>query len=76
MADAQKVIVELIAELIERRGDDVPEITPESRIAEDVDLDSLELAELSAGLEDALGRDPYSQGTVPATVGELIAFYA
>lgn len=76
MADAEKVIVALISGLIERRGDDVPEITAESTIAGDLDLDSLELAELSAGLEDALGRDPYSQGQVPATVGELSGFYA
>ncbi len=76
MAAAEKVIVEFIAGLIQRRGDEPPEITAESTIAGDLDLDSLELAELSAGLEDTLGKDPYSQGIVPATVGELVAFYA
>lgn len=76
MAAAEKVIVEFIVGLIQRRGDEAPAITAESTIAGDLDLDSLELAELSAGLEDALGKDPYSQGIVPATVGELVAFYA
>ncbi|MTD43089.1 acyl carrier protein [Conexibacter sp. W3-3-2] len=75
MAEPTQVIVELIKGLIERRGDEPPEITPESRIAADLDLDSLELAELSAGLEDAFGRDPYSEGIVPATVGELVAYF-
>ena len=38
-------------------------------------MDSLELAELSAVLEDDLGHDPYSQGIVPQTVAELLAYY-
>jgi acyl carrier protein len=40
-----------------------------------VKLDSLEAAELSALLEDELGSDPFSEGEMPQTVGELIAFY-
>ncbi len=76
MADAERFIVETIRGLIETRGAVPPEITPASQIAADLDLDSLELAELSAALEDELGRDPYSEGIVPNTVGELAAFYA
>jgi acyl carrier protein len=38
-------------------------------------MDSLELAELSAALEDELGHDPYSDGLAPETVGELIGYY-
>ena len=38
-------------------------------------LDSLETAELSAVLEDALGQDPFSEGDMPQTVGELLDFY-
>lgn len=76
MADAGQVIVNAIRELISRRGEEAPEITPESAIAADLDLDSLELAELSAALEDELGRDPYSDGIVPRTVGDLQAYYA
>lgn len=76
MADAGQVIVDTIRELIERRGEEIPAITAESAMGADLDLDSLELAELSAALEDELGRDPYSEGIVPRTVGELQAFYA
>jgi acyl carrier protein len=41
-------------------------------------LDSLCFAILVARLEDALGTDPFTaagDGRLPATVGELIAFY-
>lgn len=39
-------------------------------------LDSLEAAELSAMLEDAFGRDPFSAGgAMPETVGDILAFY-
>lgn len=39
-------------------------------------LDSLETAELSSMLEDALSTDPFSMGQLPQTVGELLDFYA
>lgn len=52
------------------------EIGPEtSLLSEGLKLDSLELAELSALLEDRYGSDPFSDGQMPETVGEIIAFY-
>ena len=75
IADAQALIVDTIRELLERRGAAAIAIVPESKLTADLDLDSLELAELSAVLEDELGRDPYSEGIVPETVAELVAFY-
>jgi acyl carrier protein len=42
---------------------------------EGLDLDSLETAELSVLLEDELGSDPFSEGPVPTTVGDIYAFY-
>jgi acyl carrier protein len=42
---------------------------------DDLQFDSLEVAELSAILEDDLGRDPYTEGLVPRTVAEVVAFY-
>ena len=44
--------------------------------ADGLGLDSLETAELSAQLEDDLGTDPFSEGQLPQTVGELLDFYA
>lgn len=76
MADAESIVKDIIGGLLRRRGADVPEITPDSALTADLGLDSLELAELSAALEDSMGRDPYSEGLVPETVGELTGFYA
>lgn len=43
--------------------------------ADGVGLDSLETAELSATLEDEHGTDPYSAGSMPQTLNEIMAFY-
>lgn len=46
-----------------------------SLYSEGIGLDSLETAELSAVLEDELGKDPFSQGEMPETVGDIVKFY-
>ena len=53
------------------------EIAPETPLfADGIGLDSLETAELSAVLEDALGQDPFSTGDqMPQTIGEVLDFY-
>jgi acyl carrier protein len=76
LSDAEKTIRSVIDMLLERRGATGLDVAPESRLSEDLGLDSLELAELSATLEEDLGSDPYSEGLVPATVAELVGFYA
>lgn len=43
--------------------------------ADGIGLDSLETAELSAVLEDELGRDPFSSDTMPETVGDILDFF-
>lgn len=75
-ADAEAVVHKAIDVLLTRRGATGLEVTAEARLTEDLGMDSLELAELSAALEDELGHDPYSEGIVPVTVGELVAYYA
>src|SRR3954463_6580812 len=73
--DAQDTIFRSIELLLKRRDDGAAPVTLDSDLYEDLDLDSLELAELSVMLEDNLGRDPYMEGIVPRTVGEIVAFY-
>lgn len=73
-ADAEKTILAVIRSLLERHDGADVELKADSRLT-DLGLDSLELAELSAALEDELGRDPYSAGLIPDTVGEIMAFY-
>ena len=74
-ADAEKTIIATIQGLLERRGDGSIEVKASSTLSEELGLDSLELAELSAALEDDLGSDPYTEGQLPETVDEIIAFY-
>jgi acyl carrier protein len=73
--DPRKVITEAIETLLARRGASGLAIGPESKLTADLGMDSLELAELSAVLEDELGHDPYSEGIVPETVAELVGYY-
>jgi acyl carrier protein len=75
VADAEKTVLKTIRSLLKRReGGDV-EVNFESGLYDDLMLDSLETAEFSAALEDDLGSDPYTEGVVPQTVGEVIEFY-
>lgn len=57
-----------------RLGAEVDRATP--LFGEDgLALDSLETAELSAMLEDEFGKDPFSEGQMPDTVTDLLAYY-
>lgn len=72
----EKVIHSIIANLLSQQGREDVKVTDECRIHDDgLGFDSLTTAEFSAKLEDALGRDPYSEGQYPSTVGDLKAFY-
>jgi acyl carrier protein len=75
VADAKNVVVSAIRSLVKRRKGAPSEVTLDSGLYDDLNLDSLDAAELSAVLEDNLGRDPYSEGIVPRTVGEVVDFY-
>jgi acyl carrier protein len=61
--------------LLERRSVEHVDLQRHSDLYADLALDSLEVAELSATLEDRLGHDPYSIGLVPRTVSEVIEYY-
>ena len=76
MPEAETTIVNTIRGLLKRRKEkSAVEIDRNADLYEDLGLDSLEVAELSATLEDDLGRDPYSEGQTPRTVGEVLDFY-
>ncbi len=46
-------------------------ISPETRLREDCNLDSLDLAELTVRIEEALGVDVFADGIV-RTIGEVL----
>ncbi|MGH7806324.1 MAG: hypothetical protein ACREQJ_18390 [Candidatus Binatia bacterium] len=61
---------------MERRKKPVPPLHDESALFTDgLNLDSLEMTELSAMLDAAYGRDPFSDGELPETVGEIVRYY-
>lgn len=74
-ASAENIIRDTIRQLLDQRGATGVEIRSESTLTGDLGLDSLELAELSAVLEDEIGNDPFSEGIVPETVAELVSYY-
>ena len=74
--DPETFVFDSIRMLLARRDSAPATLTLDGHLQKDLDLDSLELAELSVMLEDGLGRDPYSEGVVPNTIGEIVAFYA
>jgi acyl carrier protein len=75
MPDAETTVQKTIRSLLKRRKKRDVEFDRNADLYEDLGLDSLEVAELSATLEDDLGSDPYSQGETPRTVGEVLDFY-
>ena len=73
---AQSAIREAIRTLLARKGEPETDISPQSELSADLGLDSREMAELSAILEERFGRDPFAEGIVPETVAELYDFYS
>ena len=68
-------VLDTIHRLLRQRGVTEIVVGDDSRLNADLGMDSLELAELSAVLEDELGHEPFSAGIVPETVAELLAYY-
>ena len=75
MPDASQTVRTTIGTMLARRNVDVGDLDPSADLFDDLGLDSLELAELSAALEDDLGHDPYSEGLMPRTIGDVLAYY-
>lgn len=75
MGRAQRDVERTVRSFVSRakRGRAIELDTP--LFAEGIGLDSLETAELSAILEDELGHDPFSEGSMPQTVGEILDYY-
>lgn len=74
MSDSDRVISTVRKFLrLHKKDDAVALDTP--LFADGVGLDSLQTAELSAVLEDELGRDPFSAGEMPQSIDEIVAFY-
>lgn len=75
MPEAEQTVKSAIRKLLKRRSSEPVEVDRDADLYQDLELDSLEVAELSATLEDDLGSDPYSEGITPRTVGEVVDYY-
>lgn len=74
--DIEAMVFDAVGGLVRRRHGEDREITREADLFDDLELDSLDVAELSALLEEEVGTDPYTAGETPRTIGEVLAFYA
>ena len=75
--DTKRIVYMIVSELQENRGRGGAEFGDETNIQEGgLEFDSLTVAEFSAGLERKLGKDPYSDGVFPVTIGDVIRFYS
>jgi acyl carrier protein len=73
--EAKETVLGAVKSLLKRRKAESLEVDLDADLYDDLALDSLEVAELSAVLEDDLGSDPYSEGSTPRTIGEIVEFY-
>lgn len=71
--DAASTVKSFLSRVKKKSGDDVD--VDASLFTEGIGLDSLDVAELSAVLEDEFGEDPFSVGQMPGTIAEIAAFY-
>ena len=69
-------IVEIIRTIRKHQGHPNAEFQLDSPLYDDgIGLDSLCVAELSAMLEKAYGKDPYTSGILPQTPRDIVEFY-
>lgn len=70
-------IIEIIRTIRKHQGFPDEPIELDSALYDDgIGLDSLCVAELSAMLEKAYGKDPYTSKVLPQTVGDIVKFYS
>ena len=77
--DTQRQIMGILSDIIGRQASSTFEgkMGPETPLyAEGLGLDSLDAAELSALLEAAFGRDPFTDGILPQTIADIVSFYS
>ncbi|HVT20263.1 MAG TPA: phosphopantetheine-binding protein [Mycobacteriales bacterium] len=75
MREPESLVMETIQAMVLRRTGSPATITLDSDMISDLEMDSLEIAELSAVLEEEYGEDPYTAGLLARTPREVLAFY-
>jgi acyl carrier protein len=75
--EIHRAVIDTTTAIARSRLPDRPPVALNERLREDIGLDSLDLAQLVAELEVALGFDPFQKQTVGRvlTVADVIAVY-
>lgn len=74
---SEQEIISMIKTILQHQGLPETEVLLSSELYDDgIGLDSLCVAELSAVLEKAYGRDPYTSKVLPRTVADIVDFYS
>ena len=77
MTPTQSAVEDVVRSFLDRMKRPPAAFEPGTPLgAEGLGMDSLEMAELSAVLEDTFGTDPFTDGPIPTTLGDLLEFYA
>lgn len=77
MSTDAAAVEKTITEFLDRVDKLPAAVTPDLVLhADGIGLNSLDIAELSAVLEDEFGTDPFSSDQMPETVGDILSFYA
>ena len=77
MSPTEEKVIEQILEILHQKSIEPLAVNQQSPVDTSLGLDSLDFAELAVRLESVFGRDPFSEGDVPAlqTVADLAALY-
>lgn len=76
MGSTQHLAEQTVRAFVARVKPEAPELTLDTSLfAEEVGLDSMDAAELSATLEDALGADPFAGEVMPQTMRDIIGYF-
>ena len=71
------IVCEVINRVLNDSGRSAREFQSDDSLIGTIGLDSLDLAVMVVGMEQALGVDPFRSGAAPvATFGELVDLYA
>lgn len=67
---------EVIDIIVEQLGVDRDDVTPEAKLVEDLNADSLDLTELNMTFEEKLGKEiPQDEAEKFKTVGDIIQYF-
>lgn len=73
MSSTEQEVIDII---VEQLGVDRDDVTPSSKLVEDLNADSLDLTELNMTFEERLGREiPPDEAEKFKTVGDIIQYF-